>query len=173
MISAHFLKGLRRLTTAATAPPSPGVPFHLAIPVHSIPVAREFYGGVLGLAEGRRDGDKWQDYSLAGHQLVCHYVGSEYRATDYWSPVDRDDVPVPHFGLSLPSKQLFDSMAARLEQHKVQFIIKPTIRFEGLPGEQWTMFLKDPSNNNLEFKCMKNHSWLFARYNVASGPNKI
>ena len=74
-----------------TAPPAPGNPFHLAIPVHSIPEARKFYGDILGLKEGRRAGDKWQDYSLHGHQLVCHYVGDNYRCNDYYNPVDGDE----------------------------------------------------------------------------------
>jgi len=42
--------------------------------------ARSFYGDLLGLSEGRRSEDKWQDYSLFGHQLVCHFVGDDYRA---------------------------------------------------------------------------------------------
>ena len=75
----------------STAPPAPGNPFHLAIPVHSIPEARKFYGGILGLKEGRRAGDKWQDYSLYGHQVVCHYVGESYRCNDYYNPVDGDE----------------------------------------------------------------------------------
>ena len=55
--------------------PAPGSPFHLAIPVHDLALARDFYGGILRLKEGRRDENKWQDYSLYGHQIVCHYVG--------------------------------------------------------------------------------------------------
>ena len=62
-------------------------PFHLAIPVHSMQAARDFYGGILNLVEGRRSGDKWQDYSLFGHQLVCHYVGETYRCQDFYNPV--------------------------------------------------------------------------------------
>lgn len=50
-------------------------PFHLAVPAHNIKIAREFYGGLLGLEEGRRDEDLWQDYNFYGHQLVCHFVG--------------------------------------------------------------------------------------------------
>ena len=34
----------------------------------------------------------------------------------------------------------------------LQFIIEPHVRFPGLAGEQKTMFFKDCSNNNLEFK---------------------
>lgn len=37
---------------------------------------------------------------------------------------------------------------------------------QGQPGEQWTMFFKDPSGNNLEFKAMTTPSNLFAKYNV-------
>ena len=33
---------------------------------------------VLGLPEGRSS-KKWQDYSLDGHQIVCHLVSSDYR----------------------------------------------------------------------------------------------
>lgn len=35
-----------------------------------------------------------------------------------------------------------------------------------MPGEQWTMFFKDPSGNNLEFKAMTTPGNLFARYDV-------
>ena len=171
--SSLWAKGCRlarqgRGLTITSTQPAPGQPFHLAIPVHDMRLARNFYGGVLGLEEGRRDDEKWQDYSIGGHQLVCHYVGKEYRGSDYWNPVDKDDVPVPHFGLALPSREQFDLLAKRLVAHNVKFIIPPTLRFAGKPGEQMTMFFKDPSNNNLEFKTMTNHSYLFKRYNINS-----
>lgn len=41
---------------------------------------------VLGLQEGRSS-SKWQDYSLDGHQIVCHLVNSDYRGQDYVNPV--------------------------------------------------------------------------------------
>jgi extradiol dioxygenase family protein len=127
--------------------------------------AREFYGDILGLIEGRRSGNKWQDYSLFGHQLVCHYVGDDYRGNDYYNPVDGDEVPVAHFG-AVVSKEEFDTLASSLQKNNVKFIIPPTLRFQGAPGEQWTMFFKDPSNNNLEFKHVTNPQLLFARYDV-------
>lgn len=153
-------------------------PFHLAIPVHSIPAARAFYGGLLGCEEGRRDGDVWQDYSLFGHQLVCHFVSRKYRGHDHYNDVDKHGVPVPHFGLCLTVPQ-FRALARRLTQqcgadngakepqHRVKFIIPPYLRFKGAPGEQWTMFFKDPSGNNLEFKAMTSPRNLFAKYDVA------
>ena len=91
------------------ASPAPGNPFHLAIPVHCMTLARSFYGELLGLKEGRRAADdKWQDYSLFGHQLVCHYVGQNYRGADHYNPVDGDEVPVPHFGIVLQENQFHD-----------------------------------------------------------------
>jgi extradiol dioxygenase family protein len=49
----------------------------------------------------------------------------------------------------------------------VKFIVEPHLRFEGKAGEQWTMFFKDQSNNNLEFKAMTNKNNLFAKYDVS------
>lgn len=58
--------------------------------------ARSFYGEILGLPEGRRSEEKWQDYSLNGHQIVCHYVGENYRCPDFYNPVDGDEVYWTH-----------------------------------------------------------------------------
>jgi extradiol dioxygenase family protein len=77
--------------------------------------------------------------------------------------LDADDVPVPHFGVAL-SVDEFKILADRLEEKGIEFIIKPHLRFQGRPGEQWTMFFKDPSGNNLEFKAMTNTANLFAKY---------
>jgi hypothetical protein len=42
-------------------------------------------------------------------------------------------------------------------------VIKPYIRFEGLVGEQATMFFYDPSGNALEFKAFRDINQLFAK----------
>mmetsp|Transcript_33047 Transcript_33047/g.65680 ORF Transcript_33047/g.65680 Transcript_33047/m.65680 type:complete len:193 (+) Transcript_33047:467-1045(+) len=138
--------------------------FHYAFPVHSLSAAKHFYGTILGCSEGRSS-SKWQDYSLHGHQIVCHWVGDNYRCIDYYNPVDGDEVPVPHAGLALTVEQFHD-LAKRVREAGVDFIIEPHLRFEGMPGEQWTMFFKDPSGNNLEFKAMTKVENLFAKYNV-------
>lgn len=122
-------------------------PFHLAIPVHDVKLAREFYGGLMGLEEGRRDEDLWQDYNFYGHQLVCHFVSKDFKHQDYYNTVSKEDVPVPHFGIVLTVEQ-WHQLKDRIEG-KVEFIVKPHLRFPGKPGEQWTMFFKDPSGNNL------------------------
>lgn len=144
--------------------PAPGSPFHFAFPVHDLDLAKEFYGTVLGCKEGRSS-EKWQDYSLHGHQIVAHWAGNDYRCHDYYNPVDGDEVPVPHTGLALTVPE-FHELADRLKRHGVPFIIEPHLRFKGMPGEQWTMFFKDPSGNNLEFKAMTHPENLFAKYNV-------
>lgn len=159
----------RQMSTTKTeyvklSDPAPGSPFHLALPVHDLDIAKEFYGNIMGCAEGRSS-EKWQDYSLHGHQIVCHWVGNDYRCQDYFNPVDGDEVPVPHFGLALTVDE-FHALADRLKKAGIQFIIEPHLRFKGQPGEQWTMFFKDPSGNNLEFKAMTNIDNLFAKYNV-------
>lgn len=132
--------------------------------MHDLEQAKHFYGTILGCAEGRSS-TKWQDYSLYGHQIVAHWVGNDYRCQDYYNPVDGDEVPVPHTGLALTVDE-FHALAERVRQAGITFIIEPHLRFLGMPGEQWTMFFKDPSGNNLEFKAMTTPENLFAKYNV-------
>jgi extradiol dioxygenase family protein len=78
------------------------------------------------------------------------------------NPVDGEDVPVPHFGLVLPMEE-WKQLAHRLQSAGTDFVIQPTIRFEGQPGEQATMFLLDPAGNALEFKAMADPANLFAK----------
>jgi len=130
-------------------------PFHLAIPVNSIELAREFYGSKLGFAEGRSD-EHWIDYNFFGHQLVCH-IGE---ASSFSNEVDGKDVPVPHFGIVLEWEQ-FDVFSEKLMSSDIKFIIEPYLRFKGLPGEQKTMFFIDPFGNALEFKSFKHDSEIF------------
>ena len=135
-------------------------PFHLAFPVDDLGAARRFYGQLLGCPEGR-SAEEWIDFDLYGHQIVAHLAPEAARARAT-NPVDGEDVPVPHFGLVLPMEQ-WKALAGRLEQAGVDFVIEPTIRFEGQPGEQATMFFLDPAGNALEFKAMADPTKLFAK----------
>ena len=134
-------------------------PFHFAFPVDDLAAARRFYGDLLGCPEGR-SAAKWTDFDLRGHQIVAHLAPElvRRRATN---PVDGEDVPIPHFGLVLSMKE-WKALAERLTESGAEFVIQPTVRFEGQPGEQATMFLLDPSGNALEFKAMANPENLFA-----------
>jgi extradiol dioxygenase family protein len=135
-------------------------PFHLAFPVHDLAAARVFYGELLGCPEGRST-EEWIDFDFFGHQIVAHLV-ADAQARAASNPVDGHDVPVPHFGLVLGMAE-WERLAARLQEAEVDFAIPPTIRFKGLPGEQATMFFRDPSGNALEIKAMANPANLFAR----------
>ena len=134
-------------------------PFHLAFPVDDLAAAHDFYGRLLGCPEGR-SADHWVDFNLYGHQIVAHLAPDAVRprATN---PVDGDDVPVPHFGLVLPMRD-WEMLAERLVEAGVDFVIPPTVRYAGQPGEQATMFLLDPAGNALEFKAMADPAKLFA-----------
>ena len=131
-------------------------PFHLAIPVDCLDKARNFYGSKLGFEEGRSD-DHWIDYNFFGHQLVCH-IGELNKSNN--NEVDGKDVPIPHFGIILEWDD-FDSFSSKLKTENINFIIEPYLRFSGLPGEQKTMFFKDPFGNAFEFKSFKQDSEIF------------
>ena len=135
-------------------------PFHLAFPVDDLAAARRFYGGLLGCPQGR-SADEWIDFDLYGHQIVAHLAPEAVRSRAS-NAVDGHDVPVPHFGIVLPMGE-WKTLAERLRQGGVDFVIAPTIRFEGEPGEQATMFFLDPAGNALEFKAMADPAKLFAR----------
>ena len=135
-------------------------PFHLALPVHDIAAARAFYGGVLGCREGRSS-ERWIDFDLYGHQLVTHLVEGYRGGPAGHNPVDKHDVPVPHFGVVLAMDD-WQALADRLAGH-LDFVIAPHIRFAGETGEQATMFFHDPSGNALEFKGFQDMGRLFER----------
>lgn len=131
------------------------------MPVDDLDEARRFYGEVLGLAQGR-SADTWIDWNLHGHQFVTHRAGDAGNRTGpVHNPVDGHDVPVPHFGLIL-TVPAFHELADRLRAHGVEFVIEPYVRFQGETGEQWTMFLRDPAGNSLEFKAFTDDSQVFA-----------
>jgi extradiol dioxygenase family protein len=135
-------------------------PFHLAFPVDDLAAARRFYSELLGCPEGR-SAEEWVDFDLYGHQIVAHLAPNQVRRRST-NEVDGEQVPVPHFGLVLAMDQ-WKELAGRLEAAGTDFVIAPTVRFEGQPGEQATMFLLDPAGNALEFKAMADPANLFAK----------
>ena len=144
---------------APTTNPAPLSPFHLAFPVHDLAAARRFYGELLGCPEGRSS-DEWIDFNFYGHQIVAHLAPDETGDVRK-SAVDGHGVPVRHFGIVLPMKD-WEALAQRLKG-KVDFVIEPYVRFQGLPGEQATMFFLDPSGNAMEIKAFKDIAKLFAK----------
>ena len=135
-------------------------PFHFAFPVHDLEAARTFYGEVFGCPEGRSS-DEWIDFDFFGHQIVAH-LAPGMKARRHHNEVDGHHVPGPHFGAVL-SMEDWEKLAERLKAAAVEFVMEPTVRFRGLPGEQATMFLLDPSGNAIEVKSMRDPGALFAR----------
>ena len=141
------------------------LPFHVAVPVRDLAAARAFYGGLLALPEGRVDPGtpcRWVDYDMFGHQFVIHAVPGGGPAGGE-NPVDGDAVPVPHCGAIL-EPAAWQALADRLTAAGAAFVIAPRVRFAGTPGEQRTLFLRDPSGNALEFKAFADvDAQLFAK----------
>ena len=133
-------------------------PFHLAIPVKNLQLCRTFYRDIIQCVEGRSD-THWVDFNFFGHQLVIHQKDN-FIPQQISNPVDGHDVPVPHFGVVLSMNE-WGKLSERLKKNGTKFIIEPTIRFKGKPGEQATLFFKDPEGNALEFKAFKDLSQLF------------
>lgn len=132
--------------------------FHLAYHVNDLTEARRFYGGVLGCREGR-SAPTWVDFDFFGHQLSLH-LGTPF-ITAPTGQVGDHRVPMPHLGvlLALPDWQ---ALAQRLHQAGVDFVLPPQVRFEGQPGEQWTMFFRDPSGNPIEVKGFRSPEAIWA-----------
>lgn len=136
----------------------PNYPFHFSFLVNSLESSREFYGKLLGCKEGRST-NTWVDFDFYGNQLSLH-LSDNVPESMPCGVVDTIIVPIPHFGCILPWDE-FHTLAGKLEKENTEFIIKPTIRFAEQPGEQATMFFKDPSGNSLEIKSFKKPGHIF------------
>lgn len=133
-------------------------PFHLAFNVRELDATRHFYGRVLGCVEGRST-ETWVDYNFFGHQISLH-LGEPFK-TEATGKVGEHLVPMPHLGVVLEMDD-WKALAKRLEDQGMEFVIAPSLRFEGEPGEQATMFFLDPSGNPIEVKGFKDMTKVFA-----------
>lgn len=133
--------------------------FHLAYHVTDLDEARKFYGDILGCAEGRST-DTWVDFDFFGHQISLH-LGKPFETTNTGHVGDHL-VPMPHMGVILPLADWL-KLADRLEKAGIRFEIPPVVRFKGEPGEQRTMFFRDPSGNPIEVKGFADFDGVFAQ----------
>lgn len=132
--------------------------FHIAYHVTDLDAARAFYGGVLGCREGRST-DTWVDFDFFGHQISLH-LGQPF-ATTRTGKVGEHMVMMPHLGVVLALDDWL-TLAKRLESAGIAFDIPPVVRFPGEPGEQRTMFFRDPSGNPIEIKGFRDFAGVFA-----------
>ncbi|WP_246792378.1 VOC family protein [Burkholderia perseverans] len=133
--------------------------FHLAYHVRNLDESRAFYGTLLGCREGRST-DTWVDFDFFGHQISLH-LGEPFPVT-HTGHVGEHRVPMPHLGLVMAMPD-WKALAARLAGGTVDFVIAPSLRFEGEPGEQATMFFRDPSGNPIEIKGFADLDKVYAK----------
>jgi extradiol dioxygenase family protein len=132
--------------------------FHLAYNITDLDAARAFYGTVLGCKEGRST-ETWVDFDFFGHQISLH-LGTPF-TTAKTGKVGDHMVPMPHLGVVLPLPA-WKTLAERLVAAGIVFELPPSVRFEGEPGEQWTMFFYDPSGNPIEAKGFADFKSVYA-----------
>lgn len=132
--------------------------FHLAYNVTDLAQARRFYDDVLGCAEGRST-DTWVDFDFFGHQISLH-LGTPFK-TERTGHVGDKLVPMPHLGVILLLDD-WQALARRLREAGTEFVLEPQVRFQGQPGEQWTMFFTDPFGNPIEVKGFKSFESVYA-----------
>ena len=132
--------------------------FHFAFHVTDLDEARRFYGGLLGCTEGRST-ETWVDFDFFSHQISLH-LGEPFKTTRT-GKVGEHLVPMPHFGLVMLLPD-WKALAARLQAAGMDFVLPPHCRFEGQPGEQWTMFFCDPFGNPIEVKGFASLDAIFA-----------
>lgn len=134
-------------------------PFHLAFPVSDLVKTRQFYEDLLGCGVGRTD-ERWIDFNFWGNQITAHLTDDGDLAEAH-NAVDGKKVPIKHFGAILEWTE-WETLAKKLKDHGIEFIIEPYVRFQGEVGEQGTMFFLDPSGNAIEFKSFKDFNQIFA-----------
>jgi extradiol dioxygenase family protein len=119
--------------------------FHLAIPVHDLDTAQDFYVTMLGCKLARRYPDRIT-LDFFGDQLVCHL-------TEAAAPAGKPASLYPrHFGVTFREAADFEVLHACAVIRKIPFFQDVSTRFEGLAEEHRTFVLLDPSGNLLEFK---------------------
>lgn len=117
--------------------------FHLAFPIHDFNLAKAFYLDTLGCKLGR-ESEHALILQFGPHQIVAHKV-------DELPPAQQGIYP-RHFGLIFLNKTEFDEFIHRLNTKQARFEIPLKTRFANSRLEHQSFFLKDPSNNLLEFK---------------------
>ena len=108
-----------------------------------------------------RESSKWIDFNFYGHQISAHLT-SKKKYSNTTNLVDGKNIPIRHFGIILDWKD-WKNLSSELLKLKISFVVEPYIRFKGEIGEQATLFIKDPSNNMIEFKSFKNDDFIFSK----------
>jgi len=126
--------------------------FHLAFPIHDFQLAKIFYQDKLGCQLGR-ESEHAMIFKLGSHQLVAHKIDA--------LPSPQEGIYPRHFGLIFLELAEFNEFIQLINRNKINFEIPPKVRFPHTRLEHQSFFLKDPSNNLLEFKYYTHASAIF------------
>ena len=118
--------------------------FHLAIPVHNLDAAQQFYVDLLGCKLARSYPDRIT-LDFFGDQLVCHL-------TEGMPPEKPASLYPRHFGVTFREAADFERLHECAVIRKIPFFLDVSTRFEATAEEHRTFVLLDPSGNLLEFK---------------------
>lgn len=129
--------------------------FHLAIPAYDLEESKEFYKSLGSLAaEIGREYKNCFIMKLFGAQVVCH------ENKDIAIKLNKPKMYPRHFGVIIDDQDFFYGFM--LTWKDSPHVFEPFFkRYEGKPEEHWTFFLKDPSNNVIEFKWYRNPGTIF------------
>lgn len=130
--------------------------FHLAFPAYDFKSTIDFYVGKLGCQLGRQS-EHAIIFKLASHQIVAHKVDEQ--------PLLQEGIYPRHFGLIFINKNEFEDFVQHLNQQGVNYEIPLKTRFSNTMIEHQSFFLKDPSNNLLEFKYYRDPTAIFGQQN--------
>lgn len=126
--------------------------FHLAFPVHDFKLAKYFYQEQLGFEVGR-ESEHALIFQFGAHQIVAHKTEA--------IPVEQQGIYPRHFGLIFLDSQEYIDFIQRVNAKGIDYYIPLKVRFPGTRVEHQSFFLKDPSNNLLEFKHYTYQSAIF------------
>ncbi len=125
--------------------------FHIAVAARDLQASTEYYQ-MLGCRLGRQY-ETHTVLNFFGHQLVIHKAKQH-------GYIKAPKMYPNHYGLVLDKIEDLEDLWKKWQGEP--FIFEPYfVRHFGKPEEHHTFFLKDPSNNVIEFKWYKNDEAIF------------
>ena len=126
--------------------------FHLAFPIHDFEQAKHFYQEQLGCQLGR-ESEHALIFKFGTNQIVAHKIDTPLP--------DQEGIYPRHFGLIFLEQTEFNAFVERINSKQISYEIPLKTRFPKTRIEHQSFFLKDPSNNLLEFKYYTHSSAIF------------
>lgn len=126
--------------------------FHLAIPTHDLKAAEHFYVDVIGAVLCRQYSDRIT-LNFFDHQVVCHLSNDGI--------VDEPKIYPRHFGITFTDFDLYQNFYSNCLKFPQIIFREKNVRWPDRPEKHETFFLKDPSNNVLEFKYYYSDEFIY------------